>query len=142
MSIAICPPSADLERLFLGGLPAAETQAIEQHVQQCRSCGAKLADLLAAKDTLVDLLSHDTQGDAFCSAPVVADLVKKLKSLRRATPSSVQQGTPMITIFCSGCNVFKKLLRLMSKPFALTQEQPSTTRKVSSCSCLANMRRL
>src|SRR5947209_841353 len=45
-------------------------------------------------------------------------------------------------ICCSSCNVFKKLLRPMSKPFALTQEQPSTTRKVSSCSCLANMRRL
>lgn len=82
MSIAACPPAADLESLFLGGLPEADACAIEQHVQGCSTCAGKLAELLAEKDSLADSLSRARRGDAFSSSPLVADLVKQLKALR------------------------------------------------------------
>jgi formylglycine-generating enzyme required for sulfatase activity len=103
MSLAVCPPPADLERLFLGGLPEADEEAIEQHVQACRSCGAKLAQLLAAKDTLAGLLRRDTERDDSSGSSLVSDLAIRIKRLRSSFASPVQQGAPMLTISCPGC---------------------------------------
>jgi serine/threonine protein kinase/WD40 repeat protein/phage FluMu protein Com len=88
-------------------MPELDADAIEQHVQECSSCNGKLADLLAAKDTLAGLLARDTESDTFWSSPIVIDHVKKIEHLRRASAKVAQQGNPMITISCSACQ--KKL---------------------------------
>jgi serine/threonine protein kinase/predicted RNA-binding Zn-ribbon protein involved in translation (DUF1610 family) len=107
MSISICPPPAELEGLFLGGLSETDADAIEQHVQECPSCDRILADLLAARDDLAGMLSRTSRSDVFSSAPVVAELVAKIKSLSTATAHSVQRENPMIALSCSACQ--KKL---------------------------------
>jgi len=102
-----CPPPADLERLFLGGLSDKEVEAVEQHVLQCASCLDKLKQLFRTKETLARVLRDETSGDAFRSTPVVQALIEKLESLRSASASSLNQGTAMIVFRCSACG--KKL---------------------------------
>ena len=107
MTITTCPPPDNLERLFLGGLPEKEVDALEQHVLACGSCFARLKTVFRAKETLAGVLSEETHSDALDSSPVVVALMHKLESLRSVPATSPLQGTPMITISCSACQ--KKL---------------------------------
>jgi serine/threonine protein kinase len=104
MFLATCPSPADLERLFLGGLPEQEVEALEEHVLGCGSCLETLRQLLHSKETLASLpgianlrlafpAGKETQTDPPGSHCVVDDLVKKLESLRPLSASSPQTQT-------------------------------------------------
>ena len=103
MFIDTCPPPADLERLFLGGLPEKEIDVVEQHVLQCGPCLESLKSLFRAKDTLAGVLSAATSHDALDSSPAVEDLIHKLTSLSAASSNRPPRGTAMITFACSAC---------------------------------------
>jgi len=87
MPLATCPPPTNLERLFLGGLPEPDADALEQHVLECDTCLEQLKKLFHARETLAGVLRDDTPSDAVAARPVVADLMTKLKSLRPAPAS-------------------------------------------------------
>jgi hypothetical protein len=89
MTAVTCPAPADLERLFLGGLPEERAAALEQHVLDCGPCLEQLKTLFAASDTLAGLLHGATNSDPAVSSPLVADLVQHLKALRSAAAPSV-----------------------------------------------------
>jgi serine/threonine protein kinase/Leucine-rich repeat (LRR) protein len=93
MFLATCPSPADLERLFLGGLPEQEVEALEEHVLGCGSCLETLRRLLHSKETLAGVLGKETRTDPPGSHCVVDDLVKKLESLRSLSASSPQTQT-------------------------------------------------
>ena len=52
MSLVTCPSAADLERLFLGGLPEPEVEVLEQHVWNVARCLERLNKLFGSQDTL------------------------------------------------------------------------------------------
>ena len=106
MAVVTCPDPADLERLFLGGLPAADADALEQHVLECDACSGRLEQLFRAKETLAVVLCEKTCDESAGHEAVVADLIKKIESLRPAH-AHPPQGKPMIAIHCSACQ--KKL---------------------------------
>jgi formylglycine-generating enzyme required for sulfatase activity/Leucine-rich repeat (LRR) protein len=106
MPAVTCPPPADLERLFLGGLPTEDAEALERHVLECNACLEKLKNLFRAKDTLAGVLRDETRGDSPDNAPIIAHLIKKLESLRPVA-SSLPKGNPMLTLTCTACQ--KKL---------------------------------
>jgi len=107
MSLATCPSPADLERLFLGGLPEQEVEALEQHVLECDSCLKKLIKAFATMETLSGVLRENTCSDAMASSLVVTDLMRKLASLGPTSANPPSQGTSPISVPCSACS--KKL---------------------------------
>lgn len=108
MSVATCPPSSELERLFLGGLSDAEADALEQHVLGCAACRQTLEQLLGAKDSLAAaLVATGASQTSVSASPAVRDLVKKLKSLQPRSVRPTPRGNGMVTISCASCQ--KKL---------------------------------
>jgi eukaryotic-like serine/threonine-protein kinase len=101
-----CPPPAELERLFLGGGPEQEVDALEQHLLECDSCLETAKTLSRDRDPLPGLLRGQKLGDPFGDSPMVDDLMRKLQSLRTSSASR-RQGTAMLALSCSACH--KKL---------------------------------
>src|SRR4051794_38005387 len=101
MPLAACPSAADLERLFLGGLPEDAVEAVEQHVLGCTSCLEKLKKQLRAKDTFAGARIDDTQNDAVASGPAVDGLIRKLEAMRTVSAKSPRRGAAMIAFSCS-----------------------------------------
>ena len=106
MTAVTCPNPADLERLFLGGLPAADAEALEQHILECNACLGKLKALFRTKETLAGVLRDDTLCESSDNAPVVTHLIKRLESLRPAA-AALPKGNAMLTFTCTACQ--KKL---------------------------------
>jgi len=108
MAIVTCPRPADLERLFLGGLPEKDAEALEQHLLECGSCLEKLKSVTAARDTLADNLAAHGSDKAKTAQdsgePLLADLIRKLETLR---PKPLLRGAPMLNFPCPTCQ--KKL---------------------------------
>src|SRR5262245_37652416 len=92
MALVTCPSPADLERLFLGGLPENEVQALEQHVLACAACLGHLKKQLDARETLAEVLREDTPSESSASSPVLEALMNKLQALR-AEASKQSEGT-------------------------------------------------
>ncbi len=107
MHLATCPAEADLLRLFRENLPETEVAAVEEHVLHCGPCLEKLKTLAGTEDSLADLLRRHTPTPDFAASPVVAELMKQLKSLRASSASPESQGVAMIPLTCTACR--KKL---------------------------------
>jgi eukaryotic-like serine/threonine-protein kinase len=99
MALSRCPPAAELERLFLGGLPENEAEALEEHVLECGPCLDALKGLLASRETLSAVLRDETGGDAEDPAPVVAELIRNLEALGSAAGASASLGAAALELF-------------------------------------------
>src|SRR4051812_17965503 len=97
-----CPPPAELERLFLGGVPEGQAEALEQHVLRCAACLETLQQRAQARDVLAGML-RQSGSDPDVSSATVETLMRKLKSWRPGSPGGPSQGSPMISMSCSGC---------------------------------------
>ncbi len=82
-------------------------QVQEEHLLSCDLCLKKLKTMLHTRDALAGLLREDNHHENFTPSPVLADLMKQLKSLRRSPASSEQPGAAMIRLTCTACR--KKL---------------------------------
>ena len=89
MTVTTCPRPEEIQSLLEGGRPEGELAALEEHVQQCASCLARLDQLFCVPDTLVGLLSQ-AGTESPTTGPVVADMVQKIKSLRAASASGLR----------------------------------------------------
>jgi formylglycine-generating enzyme required for sulfatase activity len=92
--MTITCPTADLERLFAGGLPERETELLEQHVLDCPSCFASLKKLFHSGDTMSGILASDeTRVDTFAASPMVDELIRRLATLRSSNSQASQSLT-------------------------------------------------
>src|SRR4051794_20868692 len=103
MLTATCPSAADLELLFLGGLPEKDTETLEQHVLDCGSCLATLKELCRTREPLAGVLEVQSRDESFGTGRVVDELLKQLEGLRLPLASSSPQGIAMLTFPCSAC---------------------------------------
>src|SRR5687767_13854792 len=88
MPLATCPPIDALEQLFQGNSSDESVERIEQHVQECSACLAKLKELLRTKDTVSGAFDQpDTLNDA-AAQPSVQQLMAKLEKLKPAAQKS------------------------------------------------------
>jgi serine/threonine protein kinase/WD40 repeat protein len=93
MRVARCLAAAELEQLFLGGLPEGEAQAREEHVLGCAACLQALEALARTRDPLANLLGEKSRNEPLANSPVVADLMQRLKTPSALAASDRQHPT-------------------------------------------------
>ena len=87
---SVCPDAPSLQRFLLGQLPEPEAEELEQHVQQCSSCGAAL-EVLKSHDTLTESIRNQGTIPDGTEQGVVDGLVQRLKELRLpAVPAAME----------------------------------------------------
>jgi Leucine-rich repeat (LRR) protein len=81
-------------------MPEAQSSPLEEHVQTCLSCLESLKVMARSDDTLVELLSKQTQCESSPPSPFVVSLIEQLKALPRPAKAP---DDPMIRFRCSSC---------------------------------------
>ena len=108
MRVASCPPAADLERLFLGGLSEQEALVLEEHVLTCNPCLQQLKSLVRTQDTLADQLRAGNPPRRLRAQPRGCQLDEPAQVIASSVPACpVPAGPVMKTLTCPACQ--KKL---------------------------------
>lgn len=92
-----CPNSQVLRQLLLGQVASPQAEALEDHLNRCRTCGQLLPSLVT-EDPLIEAMRHSTPLPlAEDEKPLVNHLISSLKNLRATDSTFSAAGKPGLT---------------------------------------------